>query len=183
MADISGSALYGADLWDLQSAMVETNKTQERPMPSDLEDLFFDCGDVLMQDHEILTPGPSIKTPETGSDEVRIQKEGAQALWLDYDMGTVEPMMESEREDSEKVEVFQKIEPAHQPMRDYNIRMTEPMIGLGRGTYEQAETVQEAEEAQHQSEESEPEYEEGQTTQKSQATERKQEYKRKFDKW
>ncbi|KAL8931051.1 MAG: hypothetical protein Q9208_000153 [Pyrenodesmia sp. 3 TL-2023] len=214
MAAISESAAYDADLWDLQSAIVDTEKTQPRPMSIDLEDLFFDCSDVPMQRNEIPTSGSSLRTPETGSDEIRAVQKGDEAhdLRHDYNMDTVESLIDLGKQEGEEAQAM------HTPMHDHDMFMTDswmtteqlgskeakaipkdpesqtPIYGHdkfaagtlrepGEGKPEEVEAVQKAEEAQHASEDSEPEFEEGGATQKSQATERKREYKRKFDKW
>lgn len=220
MAALFGSAAYDADLWDLQSAIVETNKTQLRPISTDLEDLFFDCSDVPMQHNEIPTSGSSLRTPETGSDEiVAVQKgEVAHGPWHDYDMHTAESLVDLGKQGGEEAGAMQTDSQFRTPMHDHDMFVTDPWIsmeqvrskeaeaipkdpeaqnlmyghdtfaagpakGPGQAKPEEVEAVQKAEEAQHASEDSEPEFEEGGPSQKHQATERKREYKRKFDKW
>ncbi|KAI4118772.1 MAG: hypothetical protein LQ345_001232 [Seirophora villosa] len=176
---------YDADLWDLQSALSTVSTSQERPVSSDLEDLYFDCGDVPMQDHEPLTPGRSMKPPETGSDESRAvpNDEEARTLLQNYGMSTAGPLKEVGQKEAREAEAMNSDGKLGQPVHDPDFRMADVFSDLESANSEQVEAVQRAEATHHPSEESEPEFEEGMSTQKVHASKRKQEYKQKFDRW
>lgn len=218
MATVPGSAPYDADLWDLQSAMVEADKSHSRPLSTDLEDLFFDCGEVPMLDDGIPTSGSSLRTPETGgSDEIRAvqRREEAHGIRHNYDLHFAESLIEPGKPEAEVSKAVQMNSHIGAAMHDHDIFMANPWkpmeqveskvaekrkdseaqslmysldafgpsTGPVKGKPDEVEAVREAEAAQNASEDSEPEFEEGGPTPKTQATERKREYKRKFDKW
>ncbi|KAL8645832.1 MAG: hypothetical protein Q9210_006491 [Variospora velana] len=176
---------YDADLWDLQSAMSSVSTSQERPISSDLEDLYYDCGDVPMQNHEPLTPEPSVKTPETGSDELGAvhNDEEAQLLLQDDEMCTAGHLKGSGQRQAGEAEAMNNGGKCSQQVHNSDLRRADLLLDLGSAKPEEVEAVQREEEAHHPYEDSEPELEEGMSTQKFQASKRKQEYKRKFDEW
>lgn len=226
MAATVRSSVYDADLWDLQSAMAEAPVTQERPVLSDLDELYFDCGDLPMQEDGILTPDQMIPTLEADYQAIhRVRKDkeahgptGDLDLWRDsdmledFDMCQTETLTGSAKAVSEQTEAVRQDEVAQRTTHGYGMCIVDGLKEPKQAKSNEAEVLQKGEEeaehlseksepklaksddvetvqkeeeekAQHLTEESEPEFEEGQSTQKQQATERKREYKQKFDKW
>ncbi|KAL8968756.1 MAG: hypothetical protein Q9197_004707 [Variospora fuerteventurae] len=185
MATVLQTTSYDADLWDIQSAMSSVATSQERPISSDLEDLYFDCGEVHMQNHEPLTPEPSIKTPETGSDELGAvhNDEEAQLLLQNDEMCTAGHLKASGQRQAGEVEAMNNEGKCSQQAHNSDLRREDLLLDLESAKPEEVEAVQREEETHHPYEDSEPELEEGMSTQKFQASKRKQEYKRKFDEW
>ncbi|KAL8754649.1 MAG: hypothetical protein Q9184_005043 [Pyrenodesmia sp. 2 TL-2023] len=152
-------------------------------MSTDLENLFFDCRDVPMQHNEIPISGSLLRTPETGSNEITTAQRGQETHdpWHDYNMQTAESLIDLGKLEVEEAKTIPKDSEAQNLIHSHDTFAAGLLKGLAKGKPEESDAVQKAEEAQHTSEDSEPEFEEGGPSQKHQATERKREYKRKFD--
>lgn len=88
MAAAVGSTSYEEDLWDLQLAVSEASAIQQRPMSLDLEDMYFDCNDIPMDQANMPRAQPLIEIGETVAEEVEAihKAEGAQHVSEDLSL-------------------------------------------------------------------------------------------------